>query len=171
MEIASVVVDVPTRQTDRAYDYFIPMQWEGMIVPGTRVVVPFGPRKVQGFVVEIKESTSIDKLKGIDSLLDLEPVLNQELLQLADWLTTETLCLKIVAYQAMLPAALKAKYKKLLTLKGNIANINDHIRKYFIHNDAVDFEAAMEHEYAKIFQKEIIAGNIEVNYQVKDKHM
>ena len=73
MEIASVIVDVPARQTDNAYDYLIPKQWEGVISPGTRIVVPFGPRKVQGFVIDIKNSTdvNVNKLKKIDSFLYL----------------------------------------------------------------------------------------------------
>lgn len=171
MEIASVIVDVPSRQTDNAFDYAIPAQWQGMVTPGTRVVVPFGPRKVQGFVVGLKNQTDIHakNLKAIDSLLDLEPVLNEELLQLADWLTKETLCLKITALQAMLPAALKAKYKKLLTCTGDVNNLHPQIRRYFASQDAVDFDAAMEHEHASLFQKDLQKGYIEVQYQVKNK--
>lgn len=169
MEIASVIVDVPTRQTDNAYDYLVPSAWEGMVVPGIRVIVPFGPRKVQGFVVGMKNSSDVTKLREIDSLFDIEPVLNEELLQLADWLTTETLCLKIAAYQAMLPAALKAKYKKFLKLKTSMQTIDGNLQKYFRQNEMVDFEAAMEHTFAKLFKKEIVAGHIEVVYQVKNK--
>ncbi|MGM9925324.1 MAG: primosomal protein N' [Bacillus sp. (in: firmicutes)] len=169
MEIASVIVDVPTRQTDNAYDYLVPAQWEGMVVPGIRVIVPFGPRKVQGFVVGIKSGSDVKKLREIDSLFDLEPLLNEELLQLADWLTTETLCLKIAAFQAMLPAALKAKYKKFLKLKTNIDDVDWELQKYFLHNEPIEFEAAMEHEYARLFKKEIMAGHIEVIYEVKNK--
>ena len=102
MDIASVIVDVPTRQTNNAYDYVIPEKWGGIISPGMRVVVPFGPRKVQGFVVAMKDSSEVklDKLKEIDSILDFEPVLTDELLELGNYLTKETLCLKITAYQA-----------------------------------------------------------------------
>ncbi len=170
MEVASVIVDVPVRQTDNAYDYAVPAQWKGMIVPGTRVAVPFGPRKVQGFVVAMKETAEVDKLKAIDSLLDLEPVLTEELLHLADWLTKETLCLKITALQALLPAALKAKYNKVLRLRAEVVNLHPFIQPYFKEQQEVDFKAAMEHEYASLFQKDIQAGLIEVQYQVKNKY-
>ncbi|MGN1401720.1 MAG: primosomal protein N' [Bacillus sp. (in: firmicutes)] len=169
MEIASVIVDVPARQTDNTYDYLIPEQWEGMVVPGTRVAVPFGPRRVQGFVTGVKQATDIQKLKAIDALMDLEPVLNEELLRLADWLTKETLCLKITALQSMLPAALKAKYKKWLRLTGSLDDIRPELRPYFSDGKTVDFEAAMEHPFAPLFQKEIHEGHIEVHYQVKNK--
>ncbi len=171
MDIASVIVDVPTRQTDNAYDYVIPEKWGGIISPGMRVVVPFGPRKVQGFVVAMKDSSEVrlDKLKEIDSILDFEPVLTDELLELGNYLTKETLCLKITAYQALLPAALKAKYKKFLRLTGSLSSINEQVQKYFLHQEMVDFEAAMNHEHAKLFQKELKAGNLEVHYQVENK--
>ncbi|MBD3106781.1 primosomal protein N' [Bacillus sp. AGMB 02131] len=171
MDIASIIVDVPTRQTDNAYDYAVPEKWAGIISPGMRVVVPFGPRKVQGFVVSMKDSSDVnlDKLKKIDSILDFEPVLTEELLELGDYLTKETLCLKIIAYQALLPAALKAKYKKFLRLTGPMNSLDEHVQKYFLHQEMVDFDAAMNHEYAKLFQKELKAGHLEVHYQVGNK--
>ena len=49
--------------------------------------------------------------------MDIQPVLNKELLQLSDWLTEQTLCYKISAFQVMLPPALKAKYEKKIRLK------------------------------------------------------
>ncbi len=51
--------------------------------PGMRVIVPFGPRKVQGFVIAIvEESASSTKLRNIIEPMDFEPVLNEELLNL-----------------------------------------------------------------------------------------
>ena len=171
MDIASVIVDVPTRQTDNEYDYAIPEKWAGIISPGMRVVVPFGPRKVQGFVVAMKDRSEVnlDKLKEIDSILDFEPVLTEELLALGNYLTKETLCLKITAYQALLPAALKAKYKKFLRLTGPLTDVDEQVQRYFLHQEMVDFEAAMNHEHAKLFQKELKAGHLEVHYQVENK--
>lgn len=171
MDIASVIVDVPTRQTDNEYDYAIPEKWAGIISPGMRVVVPFGPRKVQGFVVAMKDRSEVnlDKLKEIDSILDFEPVLTDELLALGNYLTKETLCLKITAYQALLPAALKAKYKKFLRLTVVLSDVDEQVQKYFLHQEMVDFEAAMNHEQAKLFQKELKAGHLEVHYQVENK--
>ena len=76
---------------------------EGCHAPGTRVIVPFGPRMVQGFVTRLKENSEFDKLRYIKEPMDLEPVLNKELLTLGDWMTNEAMCYKISALQAMLP--------------------------------------------------------------------
>ena len=110
MKFASVIVDVPAMQTDRAFDYKIPDEWQELITPGMRVIVPFGPRKVQGFVIETKNHPDFNRLKPITELLDLTPCLTPELLQVGHWLTEKTLCFKISAFQVMLPAAMKAKY-------------------------------------------------------------
>ena len=48
-----------------------------------RVIVPFGPRKVQGFVIAIVEDSQFEKLKNIIEPMDIEPVLNEELLNLS----------------------------------------------------------------------------------------
>ncbi|KHF30820.1 hypothetical protein LR68_00310 [Anoxybacillus sp. BCO1] len=44
MTVASVIVDIPTSQTDRPFDYVIPAELVGVVQPGMRVVVPFGTR-------------------------------------------------------------------------------------------------------------------------------
>ncbi len=110
--IAKVIVDVPAAQTDRVFDYLVPDKWEDVVQPGIRVIVPFGPRHVQGFVREIAAESEINKLKAIHALQDVTPVLTKELLSLGQWLSEQTLCFQISAFQAMLPAALHAKVKK-----------------------------------------------------------
>ena len=109
MKIASVVVDVPAKQTDRSFDYLIPAEWVDIIQPGMRVIVPFGPRKIQGFVTGLKAESDFKKLREICEPMDLEPVLNQELLELGNWLTENTLCFKIYAFQVMLACSLKGE--------------------------------------------------------------
>ena len=51
MTVAQVIVDVQAKQTDRPFDYRIPVHLQEVIKQGMRVIVPFGPRKVQGFVI------------------------------------------------------------------------------------------------------------------------
>ena len=87
---ADVIVDVPTMQTDQPFTYLVPSEVETAIQVGMRVEVPFGNgnRHVQGFVVGLRVQDSIEQknLKAIVQVLDLAPVVNQELLQLADYL-------------------------------------------------------------------------------------
>ncbi|MBC6971872.1 primosomal protein N' [Bacillus sp. Xin] len=171
MKFASVIVDVPARQTDRPFDYVIPKKWEDIVQTGMRVVVPFGPRKLQGFIIEIKDSVDVEskKLKALHEILDVTPVLNEELLKIGFWLTDETLCYTISAFQVMLPTAIKATYKKRLQLY-KPEEVAPEIRDWFQGKEAIDWEeiATHPHMYRKI-QKEITNGTIEVIYKVKDK--
>lgn len=167
MKIASVIVDVPTMRTDKMFDYLIPDKWIDLIQPGIRVSVPFGPRMIQGFVVGIKDTTDVKKLKNIAEPLDLIPVLNEELLNLGMWLADQTLCLKISAYQAMLPVAMKAKYEKVLH------RIDDHNKPYlddiFGNKDELKWEEADKLNILGVLQKEVKKGTVEVKYLVKSK--
>ena len=53
--IAEVIVDVTTKAIDRPFDYRVPDRFKDLVKPGMRVVVPFGPRKIQGFVTRVKD--------------------------------------------------------------------------------------------------------------------
>ncbi|MFE8699022.1 primosomal protein N' [Cytobacillus sp. FJAT-54145] len=171
MMIASVIVDVPAKQTDRAFDYRIPEQLKHVIQPGMRVVVPFGPRKIQGFVVGIKEKSDFDKLKSIVEPMDLSPVLNHELLQLGDWLTEQTLCYKISAFQVMLPAALKAKYDKKIRLANgyDVEILPLELQDLFCRNETILWADAVEKGILPLLQREASRGTVEVVYEVKER--
>ncbi|RIW36359.1 primosomal protein N' [Bacillus salacetis] len=170
MKIASVIVDVPTMQTDRAFDYSIPHAWQGKILPGMRVIVPFGPRKVQGFVIGIKDKSEAKKLKDLVRPMDLTPVLNEDLLTMADWLTKQTLCFKISALQVMLPAAMKAKYEKKIILNPVKRDfLDEEAASLFINKDEVSWKDAEEAGLLPLLQKEIKSGNLDVFYSVKSK--
>ncbi|MFJ7728975.1 primosomal protein N' [Neobacillus sp. NPDC097160] len=171
MQIASVIVDVPTKQTDRAFDYFIPEQWRGVIQPGMRVIIPFGPRNIQGFVIGLKAESELKKLREIIAPMDLEPVLNKELLELGNWLTESTLCFKIFAFQVMLPAALKAKYEKKvkLAIGAAVADLPKPLHAFFENDVLLDWEDALKSGIVPLLQKEAANGHLEVIYMVKER--
>ncbi|WP_141992202.1 primosomal protein N' [Bacillus sp. B4EP4a] len=170
MDIASVIVDVPAKQTDREFDYRIPEKWNQVIKPGMRVIVPFGPRMVQGFVTGLKAKSDFAKLRNIKEPMDLEPILNDELLQLGDWLTKEAMCFKISALQAMLPAAMKAKYEKVIkVVEDKKEQLPLFIQNLFGKNDSISWKDVIEGENASLFQKEMQNGNLELVYNVKNR--
>jgi primosomal protein N' (replication factor Y) (superfamily II helicase) len=137
--IAKVIVDVPSKGTNRPFDYKIPERLSSWVEVGSRVGVPFGPRVVQGFVVAVEPLPaaalpeadlfgSIDssglsaadgkvlKLKEIAHVLDVEPPLTPELVRLGQWMSETYLCHEITALQAMIPGALKAKSERRVGL-------------------------------------------------------
>ncbi|MCA1030017.1 primosomal protein N' [Bacillus timonensis] len=171
MNVAKVIVDVPVMQTDRQFDYLIPEKWINLIKPGIRVVVPFGPRKVQGFVIGLENKTDIDKLKPIYSILDITPVLNKELLTIGNWLTEKTLCFTISALQAMLPSAMRAKYEKKICLVSpfTVDDLQEQIQGWFKGRDEIDWELIERQGAFNLFQRDIQNGILEVVYKVKNR--
>ncbi|WNF35510.1 primosomal protein N' [Bacillaceae bacterium IKA-2] len=171
--IVQVVVDVPSGGTDRLFDYKVPTDLQTIIEKGMRVVVSFGPRKVQGFVVAVGVETKLTKLKEIETVLDVTPVITEELLQLGDWLTTKVLCYKITAYQAMLPSALRAKYKKEVQLidARNLDKLPSELKNWFLDQNAVQWDelVANGQQLIPYIKKAVTAGLLEVIYVVKDK--
>ncbi|MCL6157218.1 primosomal protein N' [Enterococcus faecium] len=115
---AEVIVDVPTMQTDQPFTYSVPSEMETALQVGMRVEVPFGNgnRHVQGFVMAIQKSeeSANPSLKAVIRLLDLAPVVNEELLSLADYMKKITYAFKITCLQTMLPSVMKAEYDKLI---------------------------------------------------------
>ncbi|MFD3258629.1 primosomal protein N' [Paenibacillus lentus] len=114
--MAKVIVDVPSRETDRPFDYLIPESMSGWIEVGSRVGVPFGRRTVQGFVVSLHEELEMEssRMKPIDELLDLLPPLPPDLVKLAAWMSHKYACSMISALQAMIPSALKGKAERYI---------------------------------------------------------
>ncbi|MDO4679835.1 MAG: primosomal protein N' [Aerococcus sp.] len=165
---ARVIVDVPTQQTDHPFDYEIPEALCSLIQCGMRVQVPFGVRELQGFVVDLADETDFSgDIKPITRLLDEEPVLTPELLDLARDMATSLFTFQIKAMQAMLPGMLKVAYHKYfipteqLTLK--------HRKIYFHMADQVSWEEAEETgQIEKLLQLKD-HGEVRIHYTVEDQ--
>ncbi len=107
---AEVLVELKAKKIDKTFTYKINENLKDKIKVGMRVIVPFGKQKLEGFVLNIKNSYEGEyQLKEIIENTDDKPILNEELLKLGEFISKITLSTKIQAYQTMLPAALKAK--------------------------------------------------------------
>lgn len=108
--VIDVITEIKNQNVDRTFSYHVPASLEHQVMIGSRVTIPFSHQTLEGFVVAFNPRREFDyPLKDILSVVDQEPVLNEELLELGNYLSKKTLCSKTQAYQAMLPAALKAK--------------------------------------------------------------
>ncbi|BCJ85122.1 primosomal protein N' [Effusibacillus dendaii] len=110
-KFAEVVVDVHARDVDRPFDYRIPPELAARVGVGTRLIVPFGNRRVEGYVVGLSDEADVEaeKLKEILDVLDEQPPLTEELVQLSEWMSHQYLSGKAAAVQALLPAGMRAK--------------------------------------------------------------
>ncbi|WP_010096727.1 primosomal protein N' [Ornithinibacillus scapharcae] len=169
MSIAKVIVDVQAKSINQTFDYRIPERFHDIISEGMRVIVPFGPRKITGFVVEIKNTSEFDKLRDIIDVLDIQPVLTKELLELGKWVAEDTLTMYITAYQAMLPQVLKAQYKKEL-VRNTHEPLADEFEYLFAGRDVIAYEEFVQSNipYSKL-QHAVQETLISINYLVKSK--
>ncbi len=80
---AQVVFNLPLKE---AFTYGIPEPLKGQVRVGTRVLAPFGPRKITGTVVGLTDSCEGEfEIKFIEDLPDGIPVISEELLALTRW--------------------------------------------------------------------------------------
>ena len=108
--IVEVLVELSNRNIDKTFDYLVPKELEDKIKIGIRVLISFGNQKLEGFVLKIKkQDNSSYELKEIEEIVDEDIILNQELLELGEYIKETTLATLISSYQVMLPKALKAK--------------------------------------------------------------
>jgi|SRR3989339_558511 len=79
---------------------------------GCRVLVPFNNRKITGFVVAIKEKSDVH-LKKIIKVVDTEPIITEDLIKLANWISEYYLCSFGSALNLILPKTIKLSKNKI----------------------------------------------------------
>lgn len=100
-EYVQIAVNVP--RVSGVFHYHCPPDLEGRLKPGHLVLVPFGPRLVQGVVIGHVAEPEVAETKAVDMLLDDEPVLTPVQLQLANYLSESCLAPLAACVSLMLP--------------------------------------------------------------------
>ena len=101
-----VAVEGVAYHYDRPYGYRIPPRLRGAARPGARVVVPFGrgSRARQGILLALADGE--EATKPLLDVLDPQPLIRPELLELARWIAARTFCTLYEALRLMLPPGL-----------------------------------------------------------------
>ena len=123
MQIASVVIEYSDDRLDKTFDYLY--HGEGDI-KGKRVSVSFNHKEIVGYVLE-SEFTNLTKeeleeeygfkLQYINEVLDQEGLINDELLEVAKYMSYRYVSPFIASLQVMLPKSLKPKSVKSSNIK------------------------------------------------------
>lgn len=116
--IASVVIDVPARAIDRAFDYAVPERLRERLAVGVPVHVGFAGRRAVGYVVALPESTGFGgELKAIDEVLG-PPLFDAAHARLAEWIAARYLCPLSEALRLMLPPGGTPKVRRVEDAEG-----------------------------------------------------
>lgn len=119
MNLAYCYIEHSASAVDQTYVYQF---HDEEVVPAKRVLVNFRNKECVAFVdhVEINASTVFSyEIKPILRVLDEMPILNEELIDLAKWMSRTTISTVINALQTMVPSQLKTKssHKKIVMEK------------------------------------------------------
>lgn len=114
MKFANVIIDQDAKALDREFVYKIPDDLD--VTLGERVLVPFGARVLEGFVVDITDKTDYDisKVKSIIRTVDGFAVIKKEMLALMHYMA-DNLHLKLASIlRLFLPSEMRTgKVKEL----------------------------------------------------------
>ncbi len=92
---------------DKLFTYAVPEELKDKAVPGVRVTVPFGAgnRERVGVIFSLG-GQSASGVKAIRSVIDREPVLSPQMLELALWMKERYYCTLFEAVKLMIPTGL-----------------------------------------------------------------
>ncbi len=102
--IARVSLEIALR---KEFDYLIPAALAGKVDVGSRVQVPFGPRKILGVVTAVAEESGHANLKPILKVIGAQTLVTPKVLKLARWIGEYYCCAPEIALKAVLPEAVR----------------------------------------------------------------
>jgi primosomal protein N' (replication factor Y) len=102
--IARVSLEISLR---KEFDYSIPAELAGQIDVGSRVQVPFGPRKILGVVTAVAEESGHANLKPILKVIGAQTLVTPKVLKLARWIGEYYCCAPEIALKSVLPEAVR----------------------------------------------------------------
>jgi len=109
-----VVVGLPI---DRLFHYAVPTHLEEGVALGKRVLIPFGTRRITGYIVGFIEESPMDRIREIIDVIDREPVLSPRMLRLTKWVSDYYLSPWGQMIEAALPIGMKMESKRVIRLK------------------------------------------------------
>jgi len=110
MNYAEVAVNSPGAQR-RTFCYAVPPD----IMVGHAVWVPFGPRLLQGVVLELTEYPSVEDTREVAGLIDRRPILSPPQVELARWISEYYLAHLFDAAALMMPPGFERRVLTFLT--------------------------------------------------------
>lgn len=109
---ADVIVDINNVEVDKVFEYSFD---DCKITLGSRVVVPFGKKFIDGIIINIKCTSTypLEKIKPIYRLLEEKPALTKETLGLMNYVCKTCFVTRAAALRLFLPAEMrKGKIKE-----------------------------------------------------------
>lgn len=153
--IAQIIVNVTAKTINKPFSYYIPDELS-FIEKGYRVLVPFGPQKVEGFVIDVIDG-NYSNLKPIISVLDDYAWFDDNMLKTADWVSKFYLCTQSEALRLFVPGKTGIKTEF-------VYSIPDTLDRHTV----ADFLSAKPELYSKVLA--LIDKNVSIGIAELKKH-
>ena len=184
-KIAVVAISGSTREFDKKYHYSIPDSLSGKVIPGVRVLVPFGGGNSlkEGYVLALTDISDYSNLKDIKKIVDDTPVLSGKMIKLAEWMKDRYICTYSDAIKCMLPAGIGVKSFRVVHLLEAKDELNKDRQKLIQllkeNGSLLDYEELKRLSGIKSFSRHIknledsgiISINEEFTTAVKEKYV
>lgn len=139
MLLADVYINIPIKSISKAYSYIVPEELAFLTV-GWRVIVPFGGRDIEGFIVsvqKVEDGAQEDRfrLKAIKTTLDEEPWFTGEVIEAARWVADFYLCSVGEIMRLFIPgksgAHIQLQYEAVPDMESNVLLGADSYRRVY----------------------------------------
>ncbi len=127
---ADVIVDIANSEVDKIFEYSYS---DCKVTSGSRVIVPFGSKLIEGIVINTKTQSKYppEKIKPIAKLLEETPALTSETLSLMNYVCKTCYVTRASALRLFLPVEMrkgkvKEQFTKYIELKSDL-NVDEAI--------------------------------------------
>lgn len=186
---AEVIINSEALEIDRPFTYKVPEEFNNEIKIGQIVKVPFGKgnKTSEGFILNLKNYDNIKfKTKNIAAILVKDPVIDEDDINLIEFLREKTLCKYIDAFRLLIPVGImkgaKAKKKRVIVLKNedlsNIKNPDGYkkIVEFFKTNsgkytksELINEHSISQYKLNKLIENEVLSIEEESVFRYNDR--
>ena len=125
---AEIILNSEALEIDRPFTYKIPVELEEKVKIGQIVKVPFGMgnKTSEGFILSIKKENEVNisfRVKKISTIITDKPIINEDDIELINFLREKYLCKYIDAFRLLIPVGImkgaKSKSKNVIVFKSD----------------------------------------------------
>lgn len=140
MKYAEIIIDITNENVDKIFHYAIPENIKEKIYLGMRVFVPFGKGNHirEGYIIGFTDNTDIDEkyIKNIYSLPDEYAIFNDNMIELAKFMSDKYYCSLSECLQCIMPKIIKDKTNKYANINYEMSGINEVIKNILGKNNS-----------------------------------
>jgi primosomal protein N' (replication factor Y) len=108
-----VAVNIPS---EKVFTYSVPEELENDVLVGKRVLVPFGKRKMTGYILEVADDSEWDDTKDILEILDRDPLFSEKDLLFYRWMSDYYMHPLGKSLKSILPSGIDVESNSWLSL-------------------------------------------------------